>query len=145
MSATVRQPQAQVARSSRRQENRRRVITVAAAVVAGLAGWIVAGPLLGVPLRVRVTPSAPAIEVAASSVAIVSLLAGLAGWGLLMLVRRFAANQRKIWAMGAVVVLLVSLAGPLGGVRPSTVVALICLHVLVGTVLIVGFLRSVTR
>lgn len=127
------------------QERRRRIATVLAAVVLGLAGWATAGPLLGVPLRVRMAPGGPDIEVAIGSVAIASLLAGLAGWGLLALLGRVTTNARRVWTIVAGIVLLVSLAGPLGGVQPSTVVALICLHVLVGGALIVGFRRSVTR
>jgi hypothetical protein len=77
-------------------------------------------------------------------VALASLLAGLAGAGLLALLERLTTNARRVWTIAAVVLLLISLAGPLGGVKPSTVVALICLHVLVGGALIVGYRRAST-
>lgn len=124
---------------------RRRIITVAVAVVLGLIGWTIASPVLGVPMRVRVTPDAPVIEVNIFSVLIAGLLVGLIGAGLLALLERFTTRARLVWTIAAVVVLLVSLAGPLGGVKPSTVVALICLHLLVGGVLIVGFGRTVAE
>lgn len=127
-----------------RHERRPRIMTVVTAVAVGLIGWTVAGPLLGVPLRVRVTPTAPAIEVTVLAVALASLLAGLAGLGVLTLLARSRTDVRRAWTVVAAVVLLLSFAGPAGGVQLSTVVALGCLHLLVGGVLLVGFRRSVT-
>jgi hypothetical protein len=70
-------------------------------------------------------------------VVLTTLLAGLAGWGLLALLERFTTRARRTWIVIALVVLVLSLAaGPLGGVTAGAKVALACLHLAAGAVLI---------
>src|SRR5699024_7366411 len=65
---------------------RRRALVVAGACAAALAGWFLAGPLLGIDLAARSAPGAATTqEITAASVILSSILAGLAGWALLAL------------------------------------------------------------
>ncbi|WP_431935262.1 DUF6069 family protein [Micromonospora sp. RP3T] len=125
-------------RPARRRD---RLLTVLAATVATLLGWVVAVPLAGVELVARsgdgeqhVTPFAVAVS---------TLLAGLAGWALLALLERFTGRARTVWTAVAALVLLLSLLGPLGGGAggPATV-ALVALHVVAGAVLVPGLRRT---
>ncbi|MEV4135139.1 DUF6069 family protein [Dactylosporangium sp. NPDC049742] len=86
-------------------------------------------------------------EQTVSAVAVVAtvVIAGLLGWGLLALLERFTAKGRTIWTVIAVVFLLLSLLGPLGGTDAGTKVSLALLHLLVGAVIITAFTRTSQR
>jgi hypothetical protein len=74
-------------------------------------------------------------------VAATSLAAALAGWGLLALLERFTARPRTSWTAIAVLVGLLSLAGPLSTIAPTTVangLSLALMHLAVAAVLIPG-------
>ena len=125
-------------RPARRRD---RLLTVLAATVATLLGWVVAVPLAGVALvarsgdgEQRVTPLAVTVS---------TLLAGLAGWALLALLERFTGRARTVWTAVAALVLLLSLLGPLGGGAggPATV-TLVVLHLVAGAVLVPGLRRT---
>lgn len=63
-------------------------------------------------------------------VILVTLVVGLVAWGLLTLLDRITANARTVWTAIAVIVLLVSLLGPLGsGVGTSSKIVLALMHV----------------
>jgi hypothetical protein len=65
----------------------------------------------------------------------------LAGWGLLALLERFTARPRTSWTVIAVGVGLLSLAGPLSTIAPTTVtngLSLALMHLAVAAVLIPG-------
>ena len=75
---------------------------------------------------------------------LIVLLAGLAGWALLDLLERFTAHARRIWTATALVVLEVSLLGPLGAaVGAAATVVLTAMHLAAGAVLISLLARSV--
>lgn len=108
-----------------------RILTVLGATVAAVVVWLVAGPLAGVALNVNTG------EVGLASVVGASLVAGLAGWGLLALLERSAKKPRTVWTWIAVVFLVVSLAGPLTlAASGSAMIALACMHLVTGAVLI---------
>jgi Family of unknown function (DUF6069) len=68
-----------------------------------------------------------------------SLVAALAGWGLLALLERFSARPRTIWTAIAVLVALLSLAGPLSTIASTTVangLSLALMHLAVAAALI---------
>lgn len=115
-----------------------RAITVAAAVVAAAALWVVASAVLSSPLTVSFDGGDTSQEVGIGSVLVTSALAGLAGWGLLaVLEKAVPARAATVWTAVAVVVLLLSLGGPVSaGVATGTTVTLVLLHLLVGAVLI---------
>ena len=115
---------------------RARALAVLGAATAALTVWAVAGPLAGVDLRVRLG-SAAVQHVGPATVAIVSILAGLAAWALLAVLEGFTARARTVWIAVVLVTLALSLAGPLsGGVTMAAKVALACMHLATAAVLI---------
>jgi hypothetical protein len=115
---------------------------VVGAAAAALAVWALAEPLAGVDLTVR-TGGRDKQQIGSDEVVLVSLLAGLAGWALLDLLERFTAHAREIWTATALVVLVLSLLGPLGAaVTVAATVALAGMHLAVGAVLIPLLARS---
>ena len=125
---------------------RQRVLTVAAAVVAAVLAWLVAVPIVGIDLLVRPGGGA-AQQVGLGSVVAVSLLASLLGWGLLALLERLVSRRAlTAWTVVAVVVLMLSLTGPLTAAANAAVaIALVLMHLVVGAVLIMGLRRTTVR
>ncbi len=122
----------------------RRPTAIAAAVgipaAVGLTAWAVIAPICGVNLAIRAGATAQPVGVVA--VLATSAGAGLAGWVLLAILRRCTSHATRIWTVIAALVLVVSLAGPLGGVDPASRWCLAVLHILVGSA-IIGTLRRV--
>ena len=119
-----------------RPGRRIRALAVLGATAATLTVWAVAGPLAGIDLRVQLG-SAPVQHVGPATVVIVTILAGLAAWGLLAALEHFTPRARTVWTAIALVTLALSLAGPLsGGVTTATKVALAGMHLAAAAVLI---------
>ena len=128
---------------------RRRGLVAAGAVAAALGGWLVAVPLLGIDLAVQpaagTTPSGTQ-TVGVGAVLAASLTAALLGWALLAVLERWTTRARTTWTVVAAVVLVLSLAGPVIGARTTpAAVALVALHLVVGSVLILGLPRTSAR
>ena len=121
---------------------RARALVVIAAVLAALVVWLVTDPLLGVDLAAPTGPGSEQLQtITPALVAGTSLVVALAGWGLLAVLGRFTARPRPIWTAIAVLVGLLSLAGPLSTIAPTTVangVSLALMHLAVAAVLIPG-------
>jgi hypothetical protein len=114
-----------------------RVITVAAAVAGALLLWTVDGPWAGLDLAVRRGDTTQHIGPAA--VALTALVAALAAWGVLALLERTVRRPVRTYRIIASIVLVLSLAGPLGsGVGTSSRLVLLAMHVTVGAALIIG-------
>jgi hypothetical protein len=123
-----------------------RVLGVGGAVTAAVAVWAVAVPFLGLHLIVRFGTGSPQ-SIGLDFVVGASLMASLAGWGLLVMLERRSSHARLIWTMAALAVLLVSLSLPLSaGTTASTKAALAVMHVAVAAVLIPAMrIRSAAR
>ncbi|MEV4199878.1 DUF6069 family protein [Micromonospora globbae] len=122
----------------------RRSAVTAGAVVLAVAEYATVRWGAGIDLAARTGASTRAVSVTA--VAVAAALAALAGWGLLALLERVTTRARALWTTIAVVVLLISLVGALGGVGAGAVATFVLLHLTVGVVLIVGLPgREVTR
>ena len=108
MSMTTRQVSAPAARPARSRRSRRsRPLAVAAATAAALAVWAIASQVAGLDVRL----SAGALP---EHVAVVTVLAGLAGWAVLALLERVVPLRAgRTWTVLAAAVLAVSLTGPL--------------------------------
>lgn len=121
-----------------RHQIRSRAFAVTAAVLAALAVWAGAVPLLGVQLLVRTMPGSSNTQtIGAGFVLAVSLLASLLGWSLLAALERLTQRAATIWTVAASVVLLLSLAGPLtAAVTTGGKLTLVLLHLGVAAVLI---------
>jgi hypothetical protein len=114
------------------------------AIAATLVLWVIESPLLGIDLMARPTPGAAATVVGPPAIVITTLVVGLVAWALLAILERFTSSARRIWTIVAVVALLVSLLGPVGGgVSTSAVIGLVCMHLAAAAVLITLLPRSV--
>jgi hypothetical protein len=115
------------------------------AVAAALAVWSVAR-LAGVDLAVGKASGAGTDRVGPAPVAMAAALAGCLGWGLLAVLERFTPRARTVWTTAALVVLALSLAGPLaGGTTPAAKGALAGAHIAVAAALIPGLSRRARR
>ena len=114
---------------------RYRLLAVAVAVVAPLAVWIIAS-LAGASLEIT-SPMVGTLQISALLVIVSALPLALAAWGVLALLERFTQNARRVWTIIAVGVLVLSLP-PLAflDATPGTKVALGCMHLAAGLLLI---------
>jgi len=114
-----------------------RAITVAAAVTGALLLWAVADAGAGLDLAVR--QGGTVRHIVAATVAVTAALAGLAAWALLALLERTVRRPVRTYRIIASIVLLLSLAGPIGsGASAGSRLVLAGMHLLVGGALIVG-------
>jgi len=125
-------------RLSSTAHTRRRAATVAAAVLASVAIWLLAVPLLGHDLRVSQAGGRPPVLVGLPAVIITAVVVSLAGWGLLAVLERWTGRARAVWTITATVVLALSFIPLLIGsdTATSTRVALGFMHLAVGAALI---------
>ncbi|XVV14767.1 DUF6069 family protein [Actinoplanes sp. CA-131856] len=114
-----------------------RAITVAAGAAGSLLLWAVNVPWGGLDLAVR--QGGGTQQIGAAAVVATALVAGLAAWGLLALLERKARHPVRTFRIIALVVLLISLAGPLGGGEGlHSKLVLLGMHLTVGIALIAG-------
>jgi hypothetical protein len=124
-----------------RKRRRTRALAVVAAAGASFTVWAIAHPLAGADLivdtgsgRTTVTPAA---------VVLVTIVVGLAAWGLLAVLERFTRRAATVWTWIAGAVLLISLLGPFGSaVGAGTTATLVAMHLATGAVLIPLMARS---
>jgi hypothetical protein len=119
---------------------RARALAVIAAALAALGVWLITDPLLGIDLTAPTGPGSEELQsITPALVAGTSLVAALASWALLALLERFTARARTIWTAIALLVALLSLAGPLAALASTTAanaLALALMHLAVAAVLI---------
>jgi hypothetical protein len=118
---------------------RARALAVIAATLAALAVWLITDPLLGIDLTGTTRPGSQQLQpITPALVAGASLAVALAGWALLALLERFTARARTIWTAVALLVALLSLAGPMSilASTEANVLALALMHLAVAAVLI---------
>jgi hypothetical protein len=116
-----------------------RMMVIGSAVAAALGVWVLAELIVGIDLRAPVPGGAGQThDVTAITVVFPSLAAALAGWSLLAVLERLTSRARAIWTAVAVVVLLLSLGGPLSaaGIGGANKMWLAAMHVAVAGVLI---------
>jgi hypothetical protein len=117
-----------------------RAAAIGAAAVGALLIWVIAHPVAGIDLVEGSGGNAQTIGPAA--VLLVSVIVGLAAIGLAALLTRVLDRSRRTWLMIAVLVLVVSLTGPLGAATLGAGLALAAMHLVVGATLIVGIGRT---
>ncbi|MFJ5033008.1 DUF6069 family protein [Streptomyces sp. NPDC088560] len=126
---------------------RARILAVLAGAVAALVVWLVGAQLAGVHLVVRTGSDRHEQSVGAAAVLAASVVAGLAAWGSLAALERWApARAYRTWPVLALTVLVLSLAGPFGlGVTTGAKTVLVCLHLVTGSVLVIALRRTAAR
>jgi Family of unknown function (DUF6069) len=131
--------------ASLRHTWRERLLAVAAAIAAALLVWAIVRYGAGVSLRTPAfsTGQQPAV-LTPGFVAAVSGLVSLGAWALIEVVQRRFHRPRRVWLATGLVALAISLSAPLSGHGVTTAqrVALACMHLAVGAVLIPMFARS---
>ncbi|WP_426593579.1 DUF6069 family protein [Cellulomonas sp. McL0617] len=105
-------------------------VVVAAPLIA-LVVWVLADPVAGVALAA----GDPPVDIGPAAVAIVSVLAALAAWGVRSL---FFRQRRTGWFVVCGAVLVVSLLGPLGAGSGAAALWLALMHVAVAAVVVPG-------
>lgn len=120
---------------------RTRALTVGGAVFAALAVWAIAGPMAGIDLRVA-PDGQPPHSVGPAMVALSSLTAGLAAWGLLAALERVTARATHVWTVIALIVLAASMLGPPAADSTAALVSLATMHLVVAAVLIPALPRT---
>lgn len=131
--------------SSHRHVRRERLLAVAAAVAAALLVWVIARYGAGVSLRTPAVSAGHQPSVLTPGfVAAVSCLVSLGAWAFIEVVERMVRRPRRVWLATGFVALGISLLAPLSGHGVTTVqrIALVCMHLAVGAVLITMFARS---
>lgn len=108
----------------------KKLIVAPAAAVTGAVTYALLHWVLGLGLQ------AGGRTVTLPAVLIASAVAALAGWSLLALLSRVTAHPRRSWTVIALTTLVISLAGPLSAGSLPTILALISLHLTVGTTVI---------
>jgi Family of unknown function (DUF6069) len=121
-----------------RATTRNSLAVVAAGMAAGLIVWAVVR-LLGVELTVESGSGTTQVEVV--DVLLASLVAGLAAWGVFALLLRW--RRARWWPFVGSTALAISIIGPSYLADGTSAVSLICMHIIVGAVLITGFMRAV--
>ena len=109
------------------------------AIIANLVIWTISRYAGHVDLSVNGSDVGP------FAVVIVTLLAGLVAWGLLVFLEQRTANAWTIWRNIALVVLVISLLGPLGADKAPGKTTLSLMHVFAGAIIIKGFSNTVRK
>jgi Family of unknown function (DUF6069) len=124
-----------------RRRRRTRALAIMAAVGATLTVWTIAHPVARADLVVDAGSGPTTVTPAA--VVLMTVVAGLAAWGLLALVDRFTRRAAAVWSWIACAVLLISLLGPIGSaVGAGATAALVAMHLVTGAVPIPIMARS---
>jgi len=130
---------------TRRAAELRRLAGAAAAAAAVLTVWLIVRYGAGLHLHAPAfSPTQRPTTVSGGFAVAVAVLAALAGWGFVELLEAKARRPRRAWLVTAPVMLVVSLSAPLSGhgVTSSDRLALICMHLAVGAVIIALYSRS---
>jgi hypothetical protein len=124
---------------------RLRHTTVAAAAASAAASWMVVTQLAGVHLAVRF-PHSSATTVGLATTVSAAAGATLLGWGLLAALERMTSRARRVWAIVAVAVFLLSLALPIAWATTTAAAAgLAVIHLAVASVAITGLTRPASH
>ncbi|MEJ2887220.1 DUF6069 family protein [Actinomycetospora aeridis] len=119
---------------------RRRALGIVAALVVTLAVWLV-GHLAGADYWI--SDSQGTVRIDALVTTQVTVVLGLAGWGVLALLERLSRHGTTAWTVLATLVVVASLVPILlVDATTATRVALTAVHLAVGAVLIPAFVRA---
>ncbi|MBA2953131.1 hypothetical protein GON03_02330 [Nocardioides sp. MAH-18] len=118
------------------------LVAVCAAGVAAGIWWLATG---AASVDLRVGSGSDAREIGLGSVVLTALVVTLAAAGLLRVLERRTRHGVAIWTWASVVVLALSLAGPLGATTGAAGSCLAAMHLAVGAVVVVGLRARFAR
>lgn len=133
---------------ARRHRPRTRLAGAAGAAAAAVAVWLVVRYGAGLhPHTPGFGPAQRPASLAPGFVAVLSAAASLLAWAALTLIERTARGPRRVWVITGLITLAVSLSAPLSGhgVTGTDRLALICMHLAVGAVLVPVFALTIPR
>lgn len=113
---------------------------MAAAVAGTAAVWLVAHA--GFSVDVQAESGGTVQTVGLPAVVVATLVAGLAAWGLLAVLERRAAKPARLFVIIALVALVLSMGGPLGGRTGAAKAVLVSLHLMAALILVPGLART---
>jgi hypothetical protein len=123
-----------------RVADRSRLAVVGITALSALAWWAVLAHAFGIDLEAK---QGSTMHIGAISVLFAALAMAFAGWGLLAILEHTTIGARKAWTIVAVIACACSLGSPLtGGIGTGAKLGLASLHLLVGTVVILGLRRT---
>lgn len=126
------------------QKRRWRLAGVVAAAAGALFVWGIASRLLGVDLDVR--QGSGLTTVGPGSVVVMAALAGLVAWLVLAGLEKVTKKAAAVWTTVAVVVAVLSLAGPaMSAVGTGALVSLAAMHLVVAGVVVAAMLPTARR
>jgi hypothetical protein len=118
-------------------------LALAGAALVTIAVWGIAQTVAGLNVRLG---SGSVSHVGVASVLLVSVLAALAALATRQVAERTLARPRRAWTRAAVIVLVVSLAGPLGaGTTVASKLSLAAMHLAAAAVLIATLRPGLSR
>ncbi len=113
---------------------------VGVAVGVALIWWAILSQAAGIDLQAR---QGSVMHINGVSVFVATLATSLAGWGLLAVLERRTPNARNVWTLVATIFCITSLGSPLlNGIGVDAKLALASLHLVVGTIVILGLRRT---
>lgn len=124
-----------------RVAGRSRLAVVGVTGVAALAWWAVLVKAGGIDLQAKQGSSL--MHIGAVPVLVASVAMAFAGWALLAILEHNTIAARKAWTITAIIACAMSLNSPLtGGIGTGAKLGLASLHLLVGSVVIIGLRRT---
>ncbi|WBQ08086.1 DUF6069 family protein [Kribbella sp. CA-293567] len=126
--------------SPTRIAGRSRLAVVGLTAVTSVAWWVVLTKVFGIDLAAK---QGSIIQVGAISVLVAAIAMAFAGWALLAILEHNTLAARRAWTITASICCVLSLGSPLsGGIGTGAKLGLASLHLLVGTVVILGLRRT---
>ncbi|NEA30423.1 DUF6069 family protein [Streptomyces sp. SID13031] len=123
-----------------RVAGRSRLAIVGITALEALAWWAMLAQVFGITLEAK---QGSVVRIGAVSVFVASVAMAFAGWGLLALLERRTLAARETWTSVALIACILSLGGPLtSGIGIGAKLGLASLHLLVGSVVILGLRRT---
>lgn len=119
--------------------NRLRLSAIVLALCATHIIWAFSYWIAGIDLVVQTGSGNATRTVGSFSVVVATAVAGLAAWGVALLLERSVSRARTLWMAVSLSALAISLLGPLSATTASAAIVLLVMHLTAGLLLIVGF------
>ena len=119
--------------------NRLRLSAIVLALCATHIIWAFSHWIIGIDLHVQTGSGDAARTVGSFSVVVATAVAGLAAWGVALLLERFVSRPRTVWMAISITALMISLLGALSATSTGATIILLVMHLTAVLLLIAGF------